>query len=74
MIRHARLDRLERLKVGGVQAISVKGQRIARLGRIAWMVWTGLLITHLEDDHKVHDDGTSRRSTVEIHDELHRGR
>jgi hypothetical protein len=69
-IRHGRLDQLERFTVNGVQAISVEGQDTDRLGRIAWMVWTGLLTVHLEEDHKA-DWMNMPGSNDDIHEQLH---
>ena len=71
-IRHGRLDELERFTVNGVQAISVEGQDTDRLGRIAWMVWSGMLIAHVEDDHGANPGAT--RSHANLHEELHGGR
>jgi hypothetical protein len=70
MIRHGRLDQLERFKVNGIQAISVEGQETDRLGVVAWMVWTGILTTHLEKDHKA-DWQNMPGSNGDIHERLH---
>jgi hypothetical protein len=71
MIRHGRLDQLERFRINGVQAISVEGQETDRLGRIAWMVWTATLIVHVESDHGA--NAPPGRSHADLHEELHGG-
>lgn len=71
MIRHGRLDQLERFRIDGVQAISVEGQETHRLGRIAWVVWTGMLIVHVESDHGAKPPPAG--SHADLHEELHGG-
>jgi hypothetical protein len=72
MIRHGHMDQLERFTVDGVQAISVEGQNRGRLGKIAWMVWTGTLETHLEQDHGGWKfDPSAPRSNTATHEDMH---
>jgi hypothetical protein len=71
-IRHGRLDQLEKFRINGVQAISVEGQETDRLGRIAWMVWTGTLLIHVESDHGANPP--PGRSHADLHEEPHGGK